>query len=379
MIKCEHTYIKPLKTACLCLILLVLMPSCRQQAEYISPRGFPNTKKGNFDAFWNGMDQNYVFFTHQNIDWQGVYERYLPQINETLTDRQLFNLFTRILDELIDGHRTLTAPFARYSVFNQAYITRYPEVNTDSIVINNYASYDSFGRLEGVFYTGSSVGTEALLTRIKNERIAYLRIYAFDDFLTNNSQADNLNTNLTIVQNTNYKGLIIDVRSNGGGKARAFYNILSRLVTGDYHWGYSQFRIERDRYKTTPYIPENVKKAPNSVTFTKPIIVLTNRYSFSAAEVLALAMHNLPNVTLMGDTTGGAQGPISDEKEYTGNFLLPNNWRVQLAQKATFDNKKQLFEGVGVPPNIVIKASPQLAAQGIDNVLEAAIERLKNL
>jgi len=59
--------------------------------------------------------------------------------------------------------------------------------------------------------------------------------------------------------------------------------------------------------------------------YTDPIALLTNRRTFSAAESFVLAMRTLPQVTIVGDTTGGGSGnPLHRE--------LPNGWGLSVSR-----------------------------------------------
>jgi carboxyl-terminal processing protease len=358
-------------------IIFLVSFGCEKETPYPS---FPQVSFDaitNFDAFWHGVNDNYVFFSFHDINWDDVYTQYRPKVTASTSQEELRDILLQMMDKLIDGHRSLTIGAESYGVFSPDYLTKYPIVNTDSIVRNTYIDTTIF--IQYGYQDGSVLFEEAYLTRMREDRgIVYFRYRTYRNALQIEDQNQNLKLNLRNVQNINsYKGLILDLRLNGGGEAIAFKNLVSKFVPqSSYNWGFSKFRLSRDRYETTPYISEVIEAdVADNTYFTKPLIILTDRYSFSAAEVTAMALRNLPNV--IGDTTGGAQGPISPNKDYTGNFKLPNSWEIQLAQKATFDKNKQIFEGKGLPPDIVEKPSPELAAAGKDNVLDRAIEYFK--
>lgn len=67
----------------------------------------------------------------------------------------------------------------------------------------------------------------------------------------------------------------------------------------------------------------HVDPAPR--TFTKPAILLANRFSVSAAENFVLAMRVLPHVTVVGDFTSGCFADMAW-------FDLPNGWRFSLSR-----------------------------------------------
>ncbi len=354
------------------------MMACRQEA--VLPKSGETTDPvANFDFFWNGINDNYVFFSYDNLDWDGVYNEYRPKISSAMSEYDLQILIIEMMGKLIDGHRELKIGNGDYAgINNYQYRVKYNDVKTEDLVKQKYI--DS-SKLKNFYYSGIDNGDiEFYTSRLKNNnKIAYIRYSQFGAALQNETQNEEFNSYLEEVQESNnFSSMIIDVRQNIGGSAMAFANLISKFVPDNYIWGYSKFRLSRDRYETTPFIEEKLSFS-SSIGFTKPIVILTDRYSFSAAEVTTLALHNLPNVTVIGDTTAGANGPISSEgKDYTGNFTMPNKWIVQLAQKATFDSNKKIFEGKGVPPDIAVIPSEIDRGNGIDNVLEAAVDFLEN-
>src|SRR5438045_9498089 len=62
-----------------------------------------------------------------------------------------------------------------------------------------------------------------------------------------------------------------------------------------------------------------------SKQFKEKVTVLTNRYSFSATEDFIFMMTSFPNVTLIGDNTGGGSGSRPILKE------MPNGWAYRVS------------------------------------------------
>jgi carboxyl-terminal processing protease len=55
--------------------------------------------------------------------------------------------------------------------------------------------------------------------------------------------------------------------------------------------------------------------------FAKQVVLITNDRTVSAADVFALMMSELPNVTIIGEPTNGSYSDIYSKK-------LPNGWRI---------------------------------------------------
>ena len=108
---------------------------------------------------------------------------------------------------------------------------------------------------------------------------------------------------------------------------------------------YSRLKSGPGKNEFTPAEPVYVK--PHDGTrYLKKVIVLVDRGSYSASSFTSLATKAIPNMILMGDTTGGGLGlPNGGE--------LPNGWnyRFSITQALTLD-KDESYEN-GVPPDIV--------------------------
>src|SRR5262249_21664644 len=98
------------------------------------------------------------------------------------------------------------------------------------------------------------------------------------------------------------------------------------------------------------------------------VYVLSNRGCMSAAEDFILAMRILPTTTVLGDTTVGASGgPLVRE--------LANGWTYQMSQWVAYTPDHKTFEGVGLAPNVVVKAAYSSMR---DSVLDRAIALAAN-
>ena len=111
-------------------------------------------------------------------------------------------------------------------------------------------------------------------------------------------------------------------------------------------------------------------KPSAGMRWQKPVVVLTNRTVFSAANEFVKYMKCCPNVTIVGDKTGGGAGlPFSSE--------LPCGWSVRFSACPMYDRNKQHTE-FGIDPDINVALTDEATAQGIDLIIEKARELLTN-
>mgnify|MGYP002784077200 CR=1 FL=1 len=357
--------------------MTVIFISCNREKDFIAPSDYGSDPQQIFEAFWNGIDQNYVFFNYDPVDWDQIYNSFAGKVNASTTNTQLINIFTQMMEPLIDHHKILKVNDKDYGgVFNSNYTKNYPITNFESLVLREYLDTAGRFKLSSVIDEDNKKVTvdQYFGGKIRFKKIFYFRSRTF---IGNALQDEQFKSEFIYrIDTLNSKGydFILDLRNNGGGNATEFAALVSLFPGRTFTWGYSKVRTARDRFTMSPYFPETIPSSGPGIK--RKIAVLVNRYSFSAAELTTMALSGLPNVVVIGDTTGGATGPISDETLFTGSFTLPNGWKVQLAQRATFDINKKIYEGKGIAPDISVKESQTAIDNGNDLVLDKAIDYL---
>lgn len=326
----------------ICLIVIVFT-SCIQN-DVINE---DNTPQGNFSLLWNIVDESYCFFEEKGIDWDSIKLVYEPQIYNTMPDTQLFRVCGNMLNELKDGHVNL------YSDFNVSrywdWYLDYPQNYNATIVERNYLGDDYF--LKGGL-------------RAKNlNGIGYVRYTSFD----NNISYSDMYQTLGYLGNID--GLIIDIRNNGGGYVSEAESFASCFFSEKTLVGYIKYKEGKGHSDFSDYYELYIN--PDSVAiFDGPIVVLTNRLVYSAANYFVSMMQIHPNAVQIGDISGGGGGlPFSSE--------LYNGWSVRLSRNPNFDIDKKSIES-GVAPDIYIDMDVHAETNGIDSMIEYAINYLKN-
>ena len=158
-------------------------------------------------------------------------------------------------------------------------------------------------------------------------------------------------------------GLIIDVRNNGGGNLTYSTRIASRFTNGRVLTGYIQHKTGTGHSDFSD--PEPIYLDPSDgVRWQKKAVVLTNRHSYSATNDFVNAMRYLPQVTIVGDQTGGGAGlPFTSE--------LPNGWTVRFSASPHLDADKQHIE-FGIEPDVWVDMTEEDEANDIDTIIETA-------
>ena len=327
-------------------MLSLLLPSCHEIEEY------DNDPKGNFEALWDIIDRHYCFLDEKGIDWQEIHDRYAPQVYDGMTRQQLFRVCSSMLDELRDGHTNLSTPFA--TSYYRKWWSDYPQNYNERLIQEHYFNFN---------YTSIGAIDYGLLT----QGVAYMRYSTFASGIGDG----NLNYILMLMQSA--VGLIIDVRDNGGGDITNVETLVRRFISEKTLAGYISHKTGPGHNDFSEPYPYYFDPAPTGcLVWTKPVIVLTNRGTFSAANNFVSIMKLLPNVRIVGATTGGGSGmPFSSE--------LPNGWGVRFSACPVTDALGQSTEfGVEPTEGCAVDMDPADILSGHDTILDFAIALLQS-
>lgn len=306
-----------------------------------------------FEEVWHDYDRNYVGFYKGGPDWDSLHTLYKSKITPTISPSELFQLIGAMLLTLQDAHADVYDPQTDKAIsFYNQFIRRKPtNFLGDALIQTRYLT------------ESNSVSAKMIAGRI-GTNIGYLKITDFVGTANTFLVIDSI-----IHQYGNLKGFIIDVRGNGGGFLQNAYNVASRFTNQHLIYGYYKNRNGVGKSDFTDFMTLGV--APlGPRQFLKPVIILTNRRSFSAAEEFVLMLHSRPQTRQVGDTTFGGvyTYPISSQ--------LSTGWKYRVPSGVLYDAQKHPIKG-GIAPDITIQISQADSLAGKDTILEKAIRLLQ--
>jgi hypothetical protein len=164
-------------------------------------------------------------------------------------------------------------------------------------------------------------------------------------------------------------GLIVDLRFNGGGGEDLAQKIAARFVDEERIYSLNQYRAGSKHSSLGPKLER--KFAPRGPwRYGAPVVALWGRKTLSSAESMALMFEQCPQVTTMGDKTGGSSANPRRLELDCGIVVNVPRW-------LDMDPDGNPIEHVGIQPRVVISAKPEEFTDGADPVLEAALKHLR--
>ena len=183
--------------------------------------------------------------------------------------------------------------------------------------------------------------------------IQYIRLSSFI--------SKNASTEIETILNdcSNKKGIILDLRSNPGGLLTNAIYISDMLLKG----GVIVSTVDRDRYKTTT-------RARYGQVSEKPIVVLINKGSASASEILSGALKDNHRATIIGEQSFG-KGLVQEINK------LPDEAGMNITIQRYLTPSGQDINKKGITPDVVVELTEEHVKNKDDVQLKKAIEVLE--
>ena len=206
----------------------------------------------------------------------------------------------------------------------------------------------------------AKVITNPVLSEKLENNIGYLQITSFDE-----GTAEDFKNKFNSLKDQEITSLIIDLRNNGGGIVEEALQIIDYIVPKGQE---ILITVDKDQ-------KEEIEKSKDDVLIDMPVVVLVNEYSASASEIVAGALKDLNEATLVGKTTYG-KGVIQQL------LSLSNGAGLKVTVEEYYTPNRTKIDGVGIKPNEEVNlpetvTSPLTVTREQDTQLQKAIEILK--
>src|SRR3974390_311223 len=329
---------------------------------------FNRDPEKNFEELWGTFHRRYPFFELRKVDWRKQYDIYRPKVTIETCEDELFDIFCQMLDPLDDGHvelKTRAGDKGSKRYFTAEKKPRFYREFTKPQIKELFKTTEKtlvaigFGRL---------AETRAWMLRYcRSETVGYMRILELEGVKKRKLAAalDKIALDFMGLQ-----GFIIDIRDNPGGDDDTAVAIINRFCDRGRVAFHRRTKIGPGEDAFTPLKTWRIEPEGDA-QFTGPTVLLTCDAVFSGGEVFALAIRQLPYVTILGDNTNGIFSYQLEKK-------LPNGWEYCLSYQQYFSADMVCYEGTGIPPDIELLNEKADIENGADPLITRALEVLKS-
>lgn len=197
--------------------------------------------------------------------------------------------------------------------------------------------------------TRANIVMQSVRSEVLDGNIGYIRISSFEE-----KTAEDFKQQLRDLELKQVKGLVIDLRDNGGGLVESSIKVADLLLDDGVVTYTEDRKGKKDYYKS------------ESGKTTLPYVVLINGGTASASEIITAAIKDHKGGKIIGTTSYGKGIIQSIEK-------LSNGDAVKLTIMQYFSPDGNIIHKVGIEPDVVVEV---LAEDETDKQLEKAVELL---
>jgi len=384
-----------------------------------------------FDDAWETVRDRYYDPTFNGLDWQAERAKFRPLAAESESTAELYSVLRRMLSVLRDAHTRVYAPDERFDWRNPRFISvgiSVREVSGVPVVvsverrseaeraglrvgdvitsIDNEPALDVFARhlkeqaplstlavtrlqvmaklFEGapdsvVVISWMDVDGKQRATRLRREwrgRNTALRVWRVHDrigvvefdFFTQSIAVDFMRALDGKLRGV--RGLIVDLRHNGGGEAEAMTEVASAFLPAGKSLG--RFTDRSGRIQFEPHTRAAMLFAPDAVkTFPAPVVILTSERTSSAAEIFVAALKEAKRAVIIGQNTCGCVLAIRRR------HALPDGGELDISELDYQTAGGKRLEGAGLAPDEKITLDRQDIRAHRDRAIERAIDLLQ--
>lgn len=384
-----------------------------------------------FDDAWETVRDRYYDPTFHGLDWQAERAKFRPLAAEARSTAELYSVLRRMLGVLRDAHTRVYAPDERFDWRNPRFISvgiSMREVGGAPVIvsvergseaeraglragdvvmsIDNEPALELFARrlkeqaasptlavtrlqvmaklFEGtpnsaVSISWMSVDGKQRTTTLRREwrgrdtnlRVRRVRdrigIVEFD-FFTQSIAVDFMRALDGKLRGV--RGLVIDLRYNGGGEAEAMTEVASAFLPAGKSLG--RFTDRSGRIQFEPHTRAAMLFAPDSIkTFPARVVILTSERTSSAAEIFVAALKEEGRAVVVGQNTCGCVLAIRRR------HILPDGGELDVSEMDYQTAGGTRLEGAGLTPDEKITLDRQDLRAHRDRAIERAIELLQ--
>jgi hypothetical protein len=303
----------------------------------------PTSFVAQFDGLWERFDALYPSFDYKGVDWSAQRAQFRGRALQARSQAELISIVAEMLEPLRDLHIWFVDPRGQaLPTYRPSHVPNFDEARWRRA-------------LQGAGY----------VQRATDIGDANVGGYGYLFLGSWRGAVDVTALDLAMSRVRDLPGLIIDLRTNGGGSDATALAFASRFTGRSFAASYVQVRNGPAHDDLDVLTARTI--APRGLwQYLRPVVVISGRSGFSATESFIAAMRTLPNVTVIGDTTGGASGNPA-------TFPLGGGWSYTVPQWIEFGPDRQPIEWRGIAPHMALAWEPSSYDRDRDPLIDAAV------
>lgn len=305
----------------------------------------PETSGQRFEAFWQSFDREYPYFQIKAVDWDQLRDQHRARAEAATSVEKLVEVLRDMTAPLRDIHVAFTSPAGE----------RIPTYVPDAFVNWDRDLWLNLVQAAGWTQVKPNLGYALF------QGVPYITIGAW-----NTAQFSSADFDAILERFRSAPALILDVRPNGGGNDALALEVAARFAGDPVVFATVQYRDGPGHDDFGPRLDRTLSPR-GPWRYEGQVHLLAGRGVYSSNETFVAAMRELPEVTVVGDTTGGGSAnPASHE--------LGEGWTYTVSQWIERTADDIVIEGHGIPPDLFVPMTATDVGAGRDPVLERAIE-----
>jgi hypothetical protein len=319
----------------------------------------PNPETSNiavFNEYAKLVKEKFGMLEYKGLDIDHLKDSIGATITEDLNEDELFDKLAIITRKLRDGHSSIEK---EDTLYYYEFYEGYPPGIDREILLNYYIGKDVAPDI--IWVRDKETGeTKYIYGHMpQSSDIGYLRVGSWMSVISKEE------IEKIFATFKNDKGLIFDLRDNGGGDPMLSTQMASYFTDKEIYLGHEQFKIgpgKNDFVSSDIYL----KPSGSANAFLKEVMVLTDIWCFSATTTFMYSLNPLDHISFVGQKSGGGAGSVADGH-------LANGWKWDLSVSEFIDLNGNHWDE-GHEPDIAVALDTTITDK--DEVIERALLEL---
>lgn len=296
----------------------------------------------------------------KNANWTNIGDGFAKRLKAAKNDIDSIKSFVYVFEQLNDYHSAV--------IYKGNYFTNYPTF--DDSTLKYLSPLVALSNQRSGKFFAETLSDKYLYIQVNSVQAMGANISLFAQILS-----DTLSRYIT----NKTKGVVLDLRLNGGGQFSSMVAGLSPLL-GDIYIGGGvnsdsiqtmTFKLKNGNIFLNDYQMTSIQPKINRDLKNLPVAVIIGPATRSSGSILGIAFKGRPKTVFIGENTANGYTTSNDY------FPFGNNLFLNLSTTNSIDRNNKIYKDV-VTPDIIIKGGDNFISIKDDDKVKAALRWLKS-